>query len=1105
MPVRNRFRITAILSTTTAIVILITLALAFYNIHKAVIASDISGQIVRGAFERVALRNDFVRTDSERPQAQWFAKHEEVGRLIRSASEQLRIPEDKKALDELIKDHDAIKRIFSSIVENRKKRGLDAEPSRAQEVEERLISQLNMRVYEVSLNARKLQESAQGSLYATIKFAGACIFLVLSLVSGIVIFNAWAMGKAITERVNRLREGAEIIGGGDLDHRIDLKGRDEFSAISDAFNGMTGRLRASYNDLRREIGERKQAQEALRESEQRWAVTLGSIGDAVIATDTNGLITFINQVAEDLTGWSRSEAIGKAIKEVFRIVNEYTREPVEDPVGKVLKSGMIVGLANHTVLLRRHSGEVPIDDSGAPIRDREGRVFGVVLIFRDISERRQAEAALREKAAEYGAMFERSFVGKAQADPITGRFLQVNQAFADITGYSPAEMCQMSYLDITHPNDRERDLQSFDLVRSGKADRWQIEKRYIRKDDSVVWVNVSGNLLRDEEGRPARTIAVIQDITERKRGEEEREIAVEFYQLINRSASTGDLIRSATEFFRKKSSCEAVGIRLKREHDYPYYETQGFPPEFILLENRLCARDQEGRPILDSIGDPVLECMCGNVICGRFDPLKPFFSPKGSFWTNSTTQLLSTTTDADRQARTRNRCHGEGYESVALLGLRCGNDRLGLLQLNDKRSGLFTPENIALWERLADHLCVALAKTMAEEKLRQMNETLEQKVTERTALAETRATQLQALAMELVEAEERERQRVAGLLHEDLQQILAAARMQLTAACPSPQSDPILSRVSQLLEESINKSRRLSHELSPAVLHHSNLFSAIEWLALQMKDQFGLDVRLKSKSAFQLESAPLKVFMFRAVQELLFNVVKHAGVKNARVEFDSVDGSYAIAVSDQGKGFNPDIVGALQPTGGFGLLSLRERTRYIGGDIVIESTPGKGSKFILTVPIRTDKSSEEKIPVIPHPPSTSTAQSLASTDANSIRVLLVDDHHIMLQGLTQLLNGKANIQVVGEAVNGLEAIGQARRLNPDVVVMDVSMPVLDGIEATRRIKAEMSNVCVIGLSMHAEEQVAQAMRDAGAEAFVSKASVATDLIKTISELKNRPL
>jgi len=199
----------------------------------------------------------------------------------------------------------------------------------------------------------------------------------------------------------------------------------------------------------------------------------------------------------------------------------------------------------------------------------------------------------------------------------------------------------------------------------------------------------------------------------------ETEITVQFLRLVNESTCTRDLIGAATAFFHQRSGCDAVGVRLQEGDDYPYYEARGFPPEFVEAESRLCARHPSGELKRDHQGDPVLDCMCGNVICGRFDPAKPFFTAHGSFWTNSTSQLLATTTDAERQARTRNRCNGEGYESVALLPLRLGEQRFGLLQLNARRPGAFSPEVISLWERLAGHLAVALAKFRAEEALRE--------------------------------------------------------------------------------------------------------------------------------------------------------------------------------------------------------------------------------------------------------------------------------------------------------------------------------------------------------------------------------------------------
>ena len=190
---------------------------------------------------------------------------------------------------------------------------------------------------------------------------------------------------------------------------------------------------------------------------------------------------------------------------------------------------------------------------------------------------------------------------------------------------------------------------------------------------------------------------------------DDREVTIEWLKLLNSEHDTRELMRKLTGFLRRLSGCSAVGIRLRDGEDFPYYETRGFPEEFVLAENKLCAVDQQGELIRDSDGNAVLECMCGNIICGRFDPSMPFFTEGGSFWTNSTTELLASTSEADRKARTRNRCNGEGYESVALLPLRYGKETLGLLQLNDKREGRFTPQLIRFFEGLADSAALALA------------------------------------------------------------------------------------------------------------------------------------------------------------------------------------------------------------------------------------------------------------------------------------------------------------------------------------------------------------------------------------------------------------
>ena len=189
-------------------------------------------------------------------------------------------------------------------------------------------------------------------------------------------------------------------------------------------------------------------------------------------------------------------------------------------------------------------------------------------------------------------------------------------------------------------------------------------------------------------------------------------------RLLNDPNNTHELVHSLTGFFQQWLGCEAVGIRLRDGDDFPYFETRGFPAEFVEVENQLCLRDADGGVVRDSCGNPVLECMCGNVLCGRFNPALPFFTPKGSFWTNCTTGLLASTSEADRQARTRNRCNGAGYESVALIALRHGGETLGLLQLNDRAKDRFTLETIAFLEGAADQIAIALAQRQGRAALR---------------------------------------------------------------------------------------------------------------------------------------------------------------------------------------------------------------------------------------------------------------------------------------------------------------------------------------------------------------------------------------------------
>ncbi len=341
------------------------------------------------------------------------------------------------------------------------------------------------------------------------------------------------------------------------------------------------------------------------------------------------------------------------------------------------------------------------------------------FVFR---QRRELAASLREQesqAEKLRALQLLDAIAEGSADSIyakdlKGRYLLFNCASARAMGRKPLEVLGLDDTAIFPPEQAAVIMANDRQVMAGNFSITFQED--VTTVDGETSLHATKGPLHDAAGNVIGIFGISRDVTELKRAEKERELTVDFLRLVNESVSKDGMIRAATAFFQERSGCEAVGIRLKEGYDYPYYETRGFPAEFVRSESSLCARRHNGEVILDSQFNPVLECMCGNVICGRFDPSKPFFSKNGSFWSNCTTQLLATTTDKDRKARTRNRCNGEGYESVALVALRVGENRLGLLQLNDRREGRFSPEDIALWERLAGYLAVALAKLQAEER-----------------------------------------------------------------------------------------------------------------------------------------------------------------------------------------------------------------------------------------------------------------------------------------------------------------------------------------------------------------------------------------------------
>jgi PAS domain S-box-containing protein len=275
-----------------------------------------------------------------------------------------------------------------------------------------------------------------------------------------------------------------------------------------------------YIGIIMDITDRKQTEEALRNQSEWLRVTLTSIGDAVISTDMDCAVTFMNPAAAVLTGWSIDEGVGRPVAEVFPIFHEKTREPAENVIDRVLREGKTLTLANHTILVRRDGTETPIEDSAAPIRDRAGNVTGVVLVFHDVTERRRMLDALRESEEHFRLTFEHAPIGAA-ITALDHRIMRANDALCVITGYSKEELQAMTFIDLTWPEDLKANLDAVGDAVKGKTEGFRFEKRYIRKSGESIWVNVSGHIMRDPAGKPLYTVSMIEDISERKRREQE--------------------------------------------------------------------------------------------------------------------------------------------------------------------------------------------------------------------------------------------------------------------------------------------------------------------------------------------------------------------------------------------------------------------------------------------------------------------------------------------------------------------------------------------------------------------------------------------------------
>jgi PAS domain S-box-containing protein len=387
----------------------------------------------------------------------------------------------------------------------------------------------------------------------------------------------------------------------------------------------------------------------------------------------------------------------------------------------------------------------------------------------------------------------------------------------------------------------------------------------------------------------------------------------------------------------------------------------------------------------------------------------------------------------------------------------------------------------------------ALQARRDEERDRLLHKQAEEALRRSHAELERRTLQLSRLASQLTLVEQSARKQLSSTLHDGLQQLLFSALITLeqAAEADAQDKDVLLERARADVQEAMEAARTLSVNLFPPVLHVGGLPAALAWLAKRTQEQYNVTVNLSADPRANPEASDVRILLFEGIRELLFNAVKHAHVDRIDVKLALGPGdAIHIQVSDEGVGFDP--AGTLhhkdQHQVGLGLFSIQERLALLGGSFDIESAPGRGARFSLTLP-RTglrSPASDDRAEPRRDGAEERLAQDAARRASKSLRILIADDHAVARAGLRGLLSERPSLHVVGEAANGVESISQALALQPDVIVMDVSMNQMNGIEATQDIHRALPHITIVGLSTHDDEGTERSMREAGAEAYFTK-------------------
>ncbi len=464
-----------------------------------------------------------------------------------------------------------------------------------------------------------------------------------------------------------------------------------------------------FRTLSWDITARKQMEDALLENRKQYELAMRSAHMGAWHLDITPYKLYYDEQAFHLLGIDPANFTGT--RDAFlEVVHPDDRGMIREAYSMFIEHNAMYEVEYRVVWPDRSIHH--ISSRGMLVRDDADRPVRINGVVWDITDRKHAEEALQNSERRYRRLFESAKDGILILDADTGKVVDVNPFLVQLLDYSYDELLGKHIWDIGLFKDIAASREAFKILQDNEYICYE-DLPLETRDGQAIAVEFVSNSYRVDHTKVIQ--CNIRDVTKRVDATRRENLTREVLELLNRSDDSTDTVREILHLIKSKTGLEALGIRLREGDDFPYYETNGFPEEFVQAEKYLCAHDKEGKTIRDGPEDPVLEGMCGNILCGRINPELPCFTKGGSFWTNSTTELLNSAKEEDRRAWTRNRCNAMGYESLAIIALRSGDETIGLLQINDHRRNQFTPEMIAFLEGLGASIGITLSRRRAED------------------------------------------------------------------------------------------------------------------------------------------------------------------------------------------------------------------------------------------------------------------------------------------------------------------------------------------------------------------------------------------------------